>query len=296
MEETKKCPYCGEEILAVAKKCKYCGEWLTEDKPAKKEKEKVPCPVCAEMIDEDAEVCPYCNECVTTLTPASPIQQTITEKVYTKMEEDADDELDYEVNHINTFMKGPALLALLAVALFGKVFVAFYSFMNFTGGMGSDSAPLLNSSWYEVIPDWVASLCFNVPMSLVCLALYQGLKKAHTLSLLLQLSIVLSALFLLFDLAVSRGGEAWYDWGNFITVIMAAADIVLRFILGFRMKDTTEFGGEITKLGHFTIIAAAAELVLWIVACLIENMGGMILSVNCIVYAAYLAKVYKFMK
>lgn len=26
--ELKKCPYCGEEILAVAKKCKHCGNWL----------------------------------------------------------------------------------------------------------------------------------------------------------------------------------------------------------------------------------------------------------------------------
>lgn len=28
MDGKKKCPYCGEEILAVAKKCKHCGQWL----------------------------------------------------------------------------------------------------------------------------------------------------------------------------------------------------------------------------------------------------------------------------
>ncbi len=59
MEETKRCPYCGEEILAVAKKCKHCGEWL-ETKETRKEMKA--CPICGEMIDEDLDICPYCHE------------------------------------------------------------------------------------------------------------------------------------------------------------------------------------------------------------------------------------------
>lgn len=34
-DKTKRCPYCGEEILAVAKKCKHCGEWLDTAPPIK---------------------------------------------------------------------------------------------------------------------------------------------------------------------------------------------------------------------------------------------------------------------
>lgn len=58
----KKCPYCGEDILAVAKKCKYCGEWLEEMKQKPVAPRKTVCPVCAEEIDEGTEVCPYCHE------------------------------------------------------------------------------------------------------------------------------------------------------------------------------------------------------------------------------------------
>jgi uncharacterized membrane protein YhaH (DUF805 family)/RNA polymerase subunit RPABC4/transcription elongation factor Spt4 len=59
MEETKRCPYCGEEILVIAKKCKYCGEWLSEEPAPKK---MIACPICGEQIEEDTEICPYCHE------------------------------------------------------------------------------------------------------------------------------------------------------------------------------------------------------------------------------------------
>lgn len=59
MEETKRCPYCGEEILAVAKKCKHCGEWLEPKNISKKQRA---CPICGELVDSEINVCPYCKE------------------------------------------------------------------------------------------------------------------------------------------------------------------------------------------------------------------------------------------
>ena len=32
-DETKQCPYCGENINSNAKKCKCCGEWLIKKEP-----------------------------------------------------------------------------------------------------------------------------------------------------------------------------------------------------------------------------------------------------------------------
>lgn len=64
-QQTKKCPYCGEEILAVAKKCKHCGEWLEE----KEEKVAVAqSPIVEPVIEKPKE------------TEAKPTSQEKTEE------------------------------------------------------------------------------------------------------------------------------------------------------------------------------------------------------------------------
>ena len=50
MENTKNCPYCGQEILNTAKKCKHCGKWLEKK-----------CPQCGEWIKAEAKKCRFCG-------------------------------------------------------------------------------------------------------------------------------------------------------------------------------------------------------------------------------------------
>lgn len=44
-QQTKPCPYCGEQIAVAAKKCRFCGELLDEEERAAREQASRPQPV-----------------------------------------------------------------------------------------------------------------------------------------------------------------------------------------------------------------------------------------------------------
>lgn len=75
MSETKICPHCGGEILAVAKKCKLCGRWLDE-KDQNPATNNVKCPICDESIPVGSATCPECGELLTPVNPAPEVVQS----------------------------------------------------------------------------------------------------------------------------------------------------------------------------------------------------------------------------
>lgn len=81
MEQTKTCPRCGKEVLAVARKCKHCGYWFNEKVTPQKGFRH--CPVCDEIIPDGSSSCPYCNELLTkasNITPTEKAPTTVTEQ------------------------------------------------------------------------------------------------------------------------------------------------------------------------------------------------------------------------
>lgn len=80
MDDTKICPYCGEEIKAVAKKCRFCGQWLNEEtnEVVAKDEEVKPqedAPVEQVAPNEEAE---EDNKATDTVVASKPDSETST--------------------------------------------------------------------------------------------------------------------------------------------------------------------------------------------------------------------------
>lgn len=163
MEETKKCPYCGEEILAVAKKCKHCGEWF-EKEPDKEESEEkkdmITCPVCGEQIEADTEVCPYCHEALDATEHGATVSNIPHEMPLSPSDKSAPVTMD---------LKSPRIPGLFE-EYFVNTFIKHYAY--FSGKIGRKKF-WLSAVFYAIVLLGIYGIAqiFNYPAALILTAI-----------------------------------------------------------------------------------------------------------------------------
>ena len=131
----KRCPYCGEMILATAKKCKYCGEWL--EKPETNQAE-----------DKEEKVAPIVpkpeSKPVAEPTPApEPVEEPV---------EDEDDEL-VDTGYGVSVSKKLAKRITWGLAVVAIIAFAFLGYEMFGVSKSELSMSKMDGSWKELVTD-----------------------------------------------------------------------------------------------------------------------------------------------
>lgn len=224
----KRCPYCGEEILAIAKKCKHCGEWL-EEKPQQN-----------------------------TFNP--PKTESKEEPAAEVVGSNDDEQFSKNVPLSNTIIQWLFWAAIIGLIITtAHAFVPEGEMMSTSIGAGKTRVFAAMLNFFSTIPEWVGQVLETFGVVVLLLTILQSLTKMkNSFTNLFEWLIAANCLSTVFCILID-----FMDDPTAITLsgmLCIAAQVILQIILG--IKISTVYAGRINYLGKVMYICGGIEFII----------------------------------
>jgi hypothetical protein len=233
MEKTKRCPYCGEEILAIAKKCKHCGEWF--DEPS-------------------------------THMSTSTLETEFKDNSATEETASIDDEKTFSQN---IPLSNTAIKCLFCVTIIGLAIETAHGFiqdgerLSTSTGAGRTRIIKATLNLLSTIPEWIGEALETFGVIVLLLTIQQAMSNMrqsfdNLFRWIIYATGVSSVLFVLVDF---MDDEFAFSFTAFLFLLI---EIILVIILG--IKISTVYTGLINKLGKVMYIWGGVGLLLFLIS------------------------------